>query len=137
MFDRAEVILWDSYGGVEWWKARKSLQFSEKLAGRAESYLKRTFPSFERPEKVSESKGGPFVGVHIRRQDFLFGRRNTLPSLQGSVIQLIKIAKRLKLGAIFLASDASVEGWCNTDVSKIHILLCCALQSLSRFKCKM
>lgn len=106
MFDRAEVILWDEYGGVDWWKARRSLRFSENLTRIGINYLNQVF------NETEELLGGyKYVGVHLRRQDFVYGRRKlTLPSVQGAAKQAFQIAKRLKLDGIFLATDGTADG---------------------------
>ena len=56
------------------------------------------------------AKGGPYVCGHLRRQDFLRGRSNDVPSLKFAAKQLKKQLKRYELETVFIASDGSDEG---------------------------
>jgi len=120
MFDRAEVILWDDYGGWDWWEARRSLRFSTHLSQVASDYLNLVLNQSEDGGGGGEKSGIPaagvtntfkYLGVHLRRRDFIFGRRKlSLPSVQGAAKQAFQIAKRLKLYGVFLATDGPADG---------------------------
>lgn len=54
--------------------------------------------------------GGPYLGVHLRRRDFIWGHREDVPSLQGAVKKIHSLLKMLKLEKVFVATDAVEEG---------------------------
>ena len=56
------------------------------------------------------AKGGDYVCGHLRRQDFLYGRSNDIPSLKLAAKKLKKTASLLNLRNIFIASDGTKEG---------------------------
>lgn len=55
-------------------------------------------------------KGGDYVCGHLRRQDFLYGRANDIPSLKIAANKLERIAQSLHLRNIFIASDGTKKG---------------------------
>ena len=57
-------------------------------------------------------QGGNYIGAHLRRRDFLYSRRNTVPSLEGVVSQLNILMQELKLTTVFIASDESMDDEC-------------------------
>lgn len=54
--------------------------------------------------------GGPYLGVHLRRRDFIWGHRKDVPSLQGAVKKIHSLLETLKLEKVFVATDAVEEG---------------------------
>lgn len=54
--------------------------------------------------------GGPYLGVHLRRKDFIWGHREDVPSLQGAVKKIHSLLEMLKLERVFVATDAVEEG---------------------------
>lgn len=56
------------------------------------------------------AKGGNYICGHLRRQDFLWGRPEDVPSLKVAAKQLKKIAKSLGISNIFIASDGTYQG---------------------------
>jgi hypothetical protein len=97
MFQNAEVILWDNYGGEEWWMARASLKFSKNLITIAHNFLK-------------DNQIVAYISIHLRRRDFLHGRGDFLPSIQQVAEQINKSARILRISTVFLASDAEADG---------------------------
>lgn len=65
--------------------------------------------------------GGPFIGAHLRRKDFLESRKNSVPSLEGTVNQLRVLLSDRNLSRVFVASDASSDIDCKL-LFKYHIL---------------
>lgn len=58
-------------------------------------------------EKAKRSAlGGPYIGIHWRRRDFLYARRDQLPTIEGTADILQKLCEKLKLNRIYLATDA-------------------------------
>ena len=56
--------------------------------------------------------GSMFVGAHLRRKDFLYSHRGTVPSMKGVIDQLRIILEEQKLNKVFVASDAALEIEC-------------------------
>lgn len=60
--------------------------------------------------KLGSAKGGPYLGVHLRRKDFIWGHREDVPSLKGAVKKMRSLMKKHKLDKVFVATDADGEG---------------------------
>lgn len=60
--------------------------------------------------KPDSAKGGPYLGVHLRRKDFIWGHREDVPSLKGAVKKIRSLMKKHKLDKVFVATDADDEG---------------------------
>lgn len=60
--------------------------------------------------KRRKKRGGNYLAVHLRRRDFLQGRRNDIPSLEDAVIQIKMALKKNVLDKVFLATDAERSG---------------------------
>lgn len=60
--------------------------------------------------KPGSAKGGPYLGVHLRRKDFIWGHREDVPSLKGAVKKIRSLMKKHKLDKVFVATDADDEG---------------------------
>lgn len=65
--------------------------------------------------RLGSAKGGPYLGVHLRRKDFIWGHRDDVPSLKGAVKKIRSLMKKHKLQQVFVATDADEEG---TDQKK-------------------
>ncbi|CAG7823643.1 unnamed protein product [Allacma fusca] len=100
--DKAEVILWDHYGGPVWWQARQSLKFADHLHNIALDWLTDHISNFNRSD-FSSSK---YIGVHLRRKDFI-EYRNNQPTLQEVADQILQQLVRLGIQHVFIASDSS------------------------------
>lgn len=70
--------------------------------------------------KLGSAKGGPYLGVHLRRKDFIWGHREDVPSLKGAVKKIRSLMKKHKLEKVFMATDADGEG--NDSPEQIYIL---------------
>lgn len=101
MITDAEILLHDEYGTAEYWSARKSIQFSEKLIQIANVFI---------TDKLGcdDIKCFNFISIHWRRGDFARGRPNQVPSVVSTAKQIIAIAVRpeINLKLIFIATDA-------------------------------
>lgn len=60
--------------------------------------------------KTDEKRGGNYIGVHLRRRDFTWGRTKDVPSITGAATQLQAIAKQHKINSLFIATDGTKEG---------------------------
>ena len=69
-------------------------------------------PSDWRDETIGDGipKGGEYICGHLRRQDFLYGRSNDVPSLKNAAQILEKTAQQLGVQTVFVASDGSKQG---------------------------
>lgn len=54
--------------------------------------------------------GGMYIGAHLRRKDFLYSHKETVPTLRGVVSQLNVLLHEQNMTMVFVASDASNEG---------------------------
>ncbi len=99
--NNAEVILWDEYGGEEYWRARACLKFSPHLIDIAKKFQKLTnLPS-----------NPPYLGVHLRRRYFLLRNQNQpAPSIQTIAIQIKETCSKTGLSTVFIATDGDENG---------------------------
>lgn len=56
------------------------------------------------------SLGGPYLAVHLRRKDFIWGHREDVPSLKGAVRKIRSLMKTHGLHRVFVATDAIRTG---------------------------
>jgi len=131
LIDRAESVLHDKFGQYEFWRSRRSMQFSKKLYDLAVGFqLESGLLSGEggneneietkneisvpylgilwaaHKKKPKTIKGHNFLAAHIRRRDFLrMSKHRNIPSISSACQQLLKIAKSKKLNKIFIATD--------------------------------
>ncbi|XP_057553537.1 GDP-fucose protein O-fucosyltransferase 2 isoform X2 [Hippopotamus amphibius kiboko] len=61
--------------------------------------------------KLGSSRGGPYLGVHLRRKDFIWGHREDVPSLEGAVRRIRSLMKTHQLEKVFVATDAVRKGF--------------------------
>ncbi len=66
-------------------------------------------------------QGGSYIGAHLRRRDFLYSRRSTVPSLEGVVSQLDILMQELKQTTVFIASDESMDDECKNICSLVSL----------------
>ncbi|KAG8230145.1 hypothetical protein J437_LFUL010396 [Ladona fulva] len=125
MVDRAEIMLHDEFGSPEYWRARRSMRFAHHLVAEAKEFRKMRLNSTdikdetlrplswmdEKPQAVDDGfkKGGPYLCVHMRRMDFVWGRTSEVPTVKWAAQQVKNHLKRLNLVTVFLATDAPEE----------------------------
>lgn len=92
------------------------MKFARHLIDEAESYQTK-YLGWERelhaspwPNPIRNAKGGPYLAVHIRRKDFLYGHKNSVPTLDGAAMQIDRACERLGLETVFVATDAPEKG---------------------------
>ncbi|XP_043931925.1 GDP-fucose protein O-fucosyltransferase 2 isoform X2 [Protopterus annectens] len=123
MLDRAENILHDHYGGKEYWNARRSMVFAKHLRAVGDEFRARDLNSTDEADKtvynedwtkmkvkLGTALGGPYLAVHLRRKDFIWGHRDDVPSLAEAISQIHSLLKQLQLQTVFVATDAVDEG---------------------------
>lgn len=55
-------------------------------------------------------KGGLYICAHLRRGDFLYGRKNEVPTLESAADQLITVLVEQNLKTVFLCTDGDEAG---------------------------
>ncbi|BES97094.1 O-fucosyltransferase 2 [Nesidiocoris tenuis] len=131
VIDRAEVALHDSFGDKLYWECRRSMRFAQRLVSEAnafrQSYLNSTddldgtrIPARWQDQKgiVRKVKGGLYICAHLRRGDFLYGRKNEVPTLESAADQLITVLVEQNLKTVFLCTDGD-----EADKLKLKLLL--------------
>lgn len=130
MFDYAEIALHDRFGDKTYWQCRRSLRFAQHLVDFATEFRQKYLNSDDvsdgilRPKDWTKEKsqrravGGPYLCVHLRRKDFLWGRPSDVPSLEGAASQIRQKLLSLDLDTVFVATDAPVH-----ELEKLESLL--------------
>ncbi|XP_023094396.1 GDP-fucose protein O-fucosyltransferase 2 [Felis catus] len=119
MLDRAENLLHDHYGGKEYWDTRRSMVFAKHLRAVGDEFRSKYLNSTDEADripfeedwtkmkvKLGSSLGGPYLAVHLRRKDFIWGHREDVPSLDGAVKKIRGLMKTHQLDKVFVATDA-------------------------------
>ncbi|CAL2036393.1 unnamed protein product [Caenorhabditis brenneri] len=121
MVDRAETILHEHFGDADYWKARRSMRYNKQLVEVADAFRDEYLDSDDENDKTElvsdwrkerarrSALGGPYLGIHWRRRDFLYARQEQLPSVKGTALILEKLCEKLNLNRIYLATDAPEE----------------------------
>ncbi|XP_074046040.1 GDP-fucose protein O-fucosyltransferase 2 [Macrotis lagotis] len=122
MLDRAENLLHDHYGGKEYWDTRRSMVFAKHLRVAGDDFRSKFLNSSDDADEIvysedwtkmkvkpGSSLGGPYLGVHLRRKDFIWGHREDVPSLQGAVKTIRSLMETHQLHQVFVATDAVKE----------------------------
>ena len=92
------------------------MKFSDNLIKEANRYRKIKLNSTDEsdvtfwPNKKRNAIGGNYMCVHLRRKDFLYGRKKDVPSIEGAAEQIGKALQELGLNTVFVATDASKDG---------------------------
>uniref|UniRef100_H3DG95 GDP-fucose protein O-fucosyltransferase 2 n=1 Tax=Tetraodon nigroviridis TaxID=99883 RepID=H3DG95_TETNG len=119
MLDRAETLLHDHYAGKDYWNTRRSMVFAKHLRVIGDDFRAKYLNSTDISDstiysedwtrmkaKLGSAKGGPYLGVHLRRKDFIWGHREDVPSLKGAVKKIRSLMKKHKVDQVFVATDA-------------------------------
>ncbi|XP_051478701.1 GDP-fucose protein O-fucosyltransferase 2 isoform X2 [Apus apus] len=122
VLDRAENLLHDHYGGKDYWNTRRSMVFAQHLRVVGDQFRNKYLQSTDEADrtpykedwtqmkvKMGTALGGPYLGVHLRRKDFVWGHREDVPSLQGAVKKIRSLLEIHKLDKAFVATDAVEE----------------------------
>lgn len=73
--------------------------------------------------KLGSAKGGPYLGVHLRRKDFIWGHREDVPSLKGAIKKIRSLMKKHKLDKVFVATDSDGEGSDSLRIMALYLKL--------------
>merc|ERR1712131_353452 len=103
MLDGAENLLHKNFGQYQFWSARRLMRFAPKHRLFANEYREKHFWSDDKSDKTDiwdknwdeiqtkfgDAIGGNYLGVHLRRKDFLYGRKEEVPSLPSHIRSLL------------------------------------------------
>ncbi|XP_040213356.1 GDP-fucose protein O-fucosyltransferase 2 [Rana temporaria] len=119
MLDRAENLLHDHYGGKDYWDTRRSMVFAQHLRIVGDEFRAHLLQSNDEADKTifqedwtkvktkpSPPLGGPYLAVHLRRKDFIWGHREDVPSLRRAAEEIHSLLKKQKLKKVFIATDS-------------------------------
>ncbi len=109
--NRAERLLHDHFGDVEYWAVRRSMRFATALVEIANRFRQNELGSEPknlsqkwetyRPERGS-AQGGPYICAHLRRKDYVYSRKNQIPSLKHAAGKKIFLQKICEITRFFL-----------------------------------
>ncbi|KAG0728709.1 GDP-fucose protein O-fucosyltransferase 2 [Chionoecetes opilio] len=78
-------------------------------------FLKIFFLSCTIPSTAKRGKGGPYIAVHLRRNDFVQARGEEVPSLGKAAEQIKELLRQQNLTSVFIATDAPQEEFLELD----------------------
>lgn len=93
--------------------------FAKELINIGDSFRKLYLNSTDEKDKTEKSNlssntrsavGGPYIGVHMRRLDFVTSRSKDVPSIKHAADQILQQMTKLNLQIVFVATDASKSG---------------------------
>ncbi|XP_068101310.1 GDP-fucose protein O-fucosyltransferase 2 isoform X2 [Hyperolius riggenbachi] len=119
MLDRAENLLHDHYAGKDYWDTRRSMVFAQHLRVVGDEFRANFLQSNDELDKTifhedwtkvkvkpSPPLGGPYLAVHLRRKDFIWGHREDVPSLRRAAEEIHNLLNKLNLKKVFIATDS-------------------------------
>ncbi|XP_077524828.1 O-fucosyltransferase 2 [Amblyomma americanum] len=122
MLDRAEVILHDIFGDPVYWEIRRSMRFASRLRDVADKFRQDVLNSDDErddtvleedwkiiPNRTRYAFGGPYLAVHLRRQDYVNSRPKDVPDLKWAAEQIHTLLQKRGLKKVFVATDAGDE----------------------------
>lgn len=118
LIDRAENLLHDVYGENDYWEARRSMVFSKNLRDIGDAFRAEFLNSTDEADqtvfeddwrkmirKNRKAIGGPYIGVHLRRKDYLRAHKEHVPKLKYAAKQIKQLLKKYNVQKVFIASD--------------------------------
>lgn len=117
-FDHGEVALHDRFGDSIYWQCRRSMRFNKELVQISNDYRQRFLNSTDITDKTElpldwrdekqhrDAIGGPYLSVHLRRRDFVWGRPKQTPSIEYTAEQIREKLMELALDTVFIATDS-------------------------------
>ncbi|XP_077897330.1 GDP-fucose protein O-fucosyltransferase 2 [Ictidomys tridecemlineatus] len=100
-------------------QTRRSMVFAKHLRVVGDAFRSRYLNSTDATDRIpfeedwtkmkvepGSSLGGPYLAVHLRRKDFIWGHRKDVPSLEGAVRKIRSLMRTHRLHTVFVATDA-------------------------------
>ncbi|CAG9856545.1 unnamed protein product [Phyllotreta striolata] len=121
LIDHAEVALHDYFGSPLYWQARRSMRFNKDLKSIADEFRRKFLHSSDDKDGTRlpddwtdetakrSAVGGPYVGIHLRRKDFVRNRAEEVPTLMSVSEQVKTVLLQLNLNTVFVATDGTNE----------------------------
>ena len=122
MLDRAENLLHEHFGDAEYWSARRSARFSKNLVKIANEFRKSSLNSVDKKDNTvlpenwethipdrGYAIGGPYLCAHLRRKDYTYSRKDSIPDLKSAADQLKRKCKEHRVETVFISTDAPPE----------------------------
>ncbi|XP_064608474.1 GDP-fucose protein O-fucosyltransferase 2-like isoform X2 [Liolophura sinensis] len=119
MIARAEAVLHDRHGNKMYWEARRSMVFAKHLKNLGDEFREKYLDSIDEKDKTvmeddwtsvrkqhGDAVGGPYIGVHLRRKDYLRAHPDHVPSLKNAAKQIKNKLKEFKLNTVYIGTDA-------------------------------
>ncbi|XP_071789096.1 GDP-fucose protein O-fucosyltransferase 2-like isoform X1 [Asterias amurensis] len=117
--DRAEEMLHDYYGQVDYWNARRSMRFAKHLRDIGDEFRANSLESTDEKDKTQTTEdwremkpkpgsalGGPYLAVHLRREDYARSKRKEVATLPRAAEQIKAALIKYDLRKVFVATDA-------------------------------
>ena len=118
--DRAENLIHGQYSewSAEWWTARRSMVFSKALRDIGDKFRQDFLDSNDEADKAiienwktmkrnhGDALGGPYLAVHLRRKDYLYGHKKEVAGIKYAAKQVKKYLKKYNLMKVFVSTDA-------------------------------
>ena len=116
---RFEEVLHIDYGGTEFFKARRSLVFAKHLRQEGDEFRSKFLNSTNEVDKTpydddwrkqipkdGTAHGGPYLGLHMRREDFTYAHQETVPSIEEIGKEVKKMLQKYKISIVYVSTDA-------------------------------
>ncbi|XP_011503317.1 PREDICTED: GDP-fucose protein O-fucosyltransferase 2, partial [Ceratosolen solmsi marchali] len=119
MFDHMEIPLHYNYGSVDYWNARRSMRYNTELHQISNDFRLKYLNSNDMDDRTIKLKdwrldkkkrnaiGGPYLSIHLRRQDFLIGHAASSPTIEYAAFQIKAFLKLLDLKIVYIATDTN------------------------------
>jgi peptide-O-fucosyltransferase len=125
LISNAEVIIHSDFGDKDYWSARRSMRFNDRLISIGDHFRQKFLNSNDisdktlvesdwRAMKRSERQaiGGQYLSVHLRRSDFAKWRSKDVPNIECAVKQIhFALNQYIPTNKVFIASDANHTEW--------------------------
>ncbi|KAI4467185.1 gdp-fucose protein o-fucosyltransferase 2 [Holotrichia oblita] len=121
LFDHAEVALHDMFGDKLYWKCRRSMRFNKELHEIAKKFREQELDANDKNDMTilpddwrkeiprRNAIGGSYLGIHLRRADFVRSRSKEIPTIENAFKQIKNKLEELKLDKVFVATDAPIN----------------------------
>lgn len=120
LIERFDCLLHSHYASRTYLRARRSLVFARHLREGADAFRRKYLNSNDEDDHThyeedwriqipleGHARGGPYLGVHMRRGDFVFVHKEITPSIAKIGKEIAKILMKYKISTVYVATDGS------------------------------